>query len=257
MAPEMIRISQEGKVQLIRLNRPDVLNALNNQLVNELVHALQAADNSEEIAVSVITGSQKAFAAGADIDQMVDYDFPQAIKDDFLRAWEQVAHRTKPVIAAVQGFALGGGCELAMMCDMIIAGQSARFGQPEIKLGIIPGAGGTQRLVRALGKAKAMDLILTARMMSAEEAEKAGLVARIVEDDKVVEEAMSLAQTIASMPGLAVRAAKQCVQFAHNSTLDAGCTFERGQFYALFATRDQKEGMKAFLDKRKPDFQNG
>jgi enoyl-CoA hydratase len=256
MSVSMIEVDVRDKVQLIRLNRPEVLNALNNALMDELVEVLQQGDSNDDIAVNIITGSKKAFAAGADIEQMASYSFAEARQKDFLQNWDGVARVQKPIIAAVAGYALGGGCELAMMCDLIIAGQSAKFGQPEITLGIIPGAGGTQRLVRAIGQSKAMDMILTGRMISADEAEKAGLVARLVADEEVLNEAMAVARKIASMPAMAVLSAKQCVRFAHQSTLDAGCAFERGQFYSLFSTEDQKEGMDAFLNKRKADFKN-
>jgi enoyl-CoA hydratase len=241
----------------ITLNRPKQLNALNDALMTALGEALQAADNDDAIGCIVITGSDKAFAAGADIGAMAGYSYMDAYRGNYItRNWEQIRNVRKPVIAAVAGFALGGGCELAMMCDFIIAADTAKFGQPEIKLGIIPGAGGTQRLPRAVGKAKAMDMVLTARMMDAAEAERAGLVSRVVAADKLIDEAMAAAATICGMSLPSVMLAKQCVNRAFESGLADGVTYERGLFHSLFATDDQKEGMAAFVEKRKPAFKH-
>ena len=253
---EMITARTEGaKVGVITLNRPKQLNALNDQLMTELGDALKAFDANEAIGCMIITGSEKAFAAGADIGAMANYSFADAYKGDYItRNWEQIRGIRKPVIAAVSGFALGGGCELAMMCDFIIAADNAKFGQPEIKLGIIPGAGGTQRLPRAVGKAKAMDLALTGRMMDATEAERAGLVSRVVALDKLMEEALGAALMISDYSQIATMAAKESVNRALEGTLSDGVTFERRLFHALFATADQKEGMDAFVNKRKAIF---
>src|SRR3989442_11937756 len=254
----MIEVRVEAdKVGIITLNRPKQLNALNDQLMDELGQALQAFDADEAIGCMIITGSEKAFAAGADIGAMAKYSFADAYKGDYItRNWEQIRSIRKPVIAAVSGFALGGGCELAMMCDFIIAADNARFGQPEIKLGIIPGAGGTQRLPRAVGKAKAMDMALTGRMMDATEAERAGLVSRVVALDKLMDEALGAALIIASLGRPSVMAAKEAVNRAFESGLSDGVMFERRLFHALFATQDQKEGMDAFVNKRQPVFKN-
>ena len=256
MAYETIEVRTEGeKVGIITLNRPKQLNALNDQLMNELGEALKAFDADEKIGCMIITGSEKAFAAGADIGAMAKYSFADAYKGDYItRNWEAIRSIRKPVIAAVSGFALGGGCELAMMCDFIIAADNAKFGQPEIKLGIIPGAGGTQRLPRAVGKAKAMDMALTARMMDAAEAERAGLVSRVVPADKLMDEALAAALVIASQPRLAVLAAKEAVNRAFEAPLSEGLLAERRLFHALFATADQKEGMAAFIAKRPAQF---
>jgi len=241
----------------VTLNRPKQLNALNDALMNELGRALRAFDADESIGAIVITGNDKAFAAGADVSAMKDWSYMDVYKTDFItRNWETVRSIRKPVIAAVAGFALGGGCELAMMCDFVIAADNARFGQPEIKLGIIPGAGGTQRLPRAVGKAKAMDLVLTGRMMDAQEAERAGLVSRVVAPEKLMEEALSAANAICAYSLPAVMLAKESVNRAYESTLADGVLFERRVFHSLFATDDQKEGMRAFVEKRKPDFKN-
>ncbi len=246
-----------GKVGIITLNRPKALNALNDTLMNELGAALQAFDRDDAIGCMIVTGSEKAFAAGADITLMAKYNFADAYGGDFItRNWETIRTIRKPVIAAVSGFALGGGCELAMMCDFIIAADNAKFGQPEIKLGVIPGAGGTQRLPRAVGKSKAMDMCLTARMMDATEAERAGLVSRVVPLDKLMEEALGAALVIASMPRLTALAAKESVNRAFEGTLADGVMFERRLFHGLFATNDQKEGMAAFVEKRAPNFTN-
>jgi enoyl-CoA hydratase len=256
MAYELIEVSTEGgKVGIVRLNRPKQLNALNEQLMDELGAALKAFDGDAAIGCMIVTGSEKAFAAGADIGAMAQYTFADAYGRDYItRNWETIRSIRKPVIAAVSGFALGGGCELAMMCDFIIAADNARFGQPEIKLGIIPGAGGTQRLPRAVGKAKAMDMALTSRMMDATEAERAGLVSRVVPADKLMDEALGAALTICDFSQLAVMAAKESVNRAFESSLSDGVMFERRLFHALFATADQKEGMDAFVNKRKAQF---
>jgi len=253
---ELITIRTEAdKVGIITLNRPKQLNALNDQLMTELGTALQAFDANPAIGCMIITGNEKAFAAGADIGAMASYSFADVFKADFItRNWEAIRSVRKPVIAAVSGFALGGGCELAMMCDFIIAADNARFGQPEIKLGIIPGAGGTQRLPRAVGKAKAMDLALTGRMMDATEAERAGLVSRVVPLDKLMDEALGAALLISDFSQVATIAAKESVNRAFEGSLNDGIMFERRLFHALFATADQKEGMDAFVNKRKAAF---
>jgi enoyl-CoA hydratase len=255
---ELIQVRTEAdKVGIVTLSRPKQLNALNDALMDELGAALKAFDADPAIGCMIITGSEKAFAAGADIGAMASYSFADVYKGDFItRNWEQIRAIRKPVIAAVSGFALGGGCELAMMCDFIIAADNARFGQPEIKLGIIPGAGGTQRLPRAVGKAKAMDMALTGRMMDAAEAERAGLVSRVVALDKLMEEALGAALLISEHSQIALMAAKESVNRAFEGTLADGIMFERRLFHALFATDDQKEGMAAFVNKRKPAFEN-
>ena len=247
--------TEAEKVGVITLNRPKQLNALNDQLMDELGQALKAFDADEKIGCIILTGSEKAFAAGADIGAMATYSFADVYKGDYIgRNWEQIRSIRKPVIAAVSGFALGGGCELAMMCDFIIAADNAKFGQPEIKLGVIPGAGGTQRLPRAVGKAKALDMALTGRMMNAAEAESAGLVSRVVAVDKLQEEALGAALVISDFSQIAVMAAKESVNRAFEGTLNDGIMFERRLFHALFATQDQKEGMDAFVNKRKALF---
>ncbi|WP_353234918.1 enoyl-CoA hydratase [Diaphorobacter ruginosibacter] len=258
MAYEMIEVRTEaGKVGVITLNRPKALNALNDQLMNELGEALRAFDADESIGCIILTGSEKAFAAGADIGAMARYSFADAYKGDYItRNWEQIRQIRKPVIAAVAGYALGGGCELAMMCDFIIAADNAKFGQPEIKLGVIPGAGGTQRLPRAVGKSKAMDMALTGRMMDAAEAERSGLASRVVPLDKLMEEALGAALQISDFSQIAVMAAKESVNRSFEGTLSDGVMFERRLFHALFATNDQKEGMDAFVNKRKASFSN-
>jgi enoyl-CoA hydratase len=261
MSPELILVETRGdgplRTGLITLNRPKQLNALNDQLMDEVGAALLAFDADDSIGCMVITGSEKAFAAGADIGAMATYSFMDAYRGDYItRNWETLKRIRKPVIAAVAGFALGGGCELAMSCDFIIAADSAKFGQPEIKLGIIPGAGGTQRLPRAVGKAKAMDLVLTARMMGADEAERAGLVSRVVPADKLLDEAMAAAGAICQMGLPSLLLAKECVNRAFEGPLDEGMRFERRMFHALFATDDQKEGMDAFVNKRKAVFKH-
>tara|TARA_R100001143_G_scaffold63520_2_gene71341 strand:- start:492 stop:1256 length:765 start_codon:yes stop_codon:yes gene_type:complete len=253
----MIKTEIQGRVGLVTLNRAKVLNALSNELIDEVAQAMREFDANDDIGAIVLTGSEKAFAAGADIAAMKDWSYADVYKQDYLgHNWESLRRIRKPVIAAVSGFALGGGCELAMQCDFIIAGENAKFGQPEIKLGIIPGYGGTQRLPRAMGKAKAMDMILTARMIGAQEAEQAGLVARVVPTEKVLEEAMAAAAVIASMPLPAVMMAKESVNRAYESPLNEGLLFERRNFHALFSTHDQKEGMNAFVEKREAKFRH-
>ena len=256
MTYETIEVRIEAdKVGVITLNRPKQLNALNDQLMDEMGAALKAFDADAQIGAVIITGSEKAFAAGADIGAMAKYSFADAYKGDYItRNWETIRTIRKPVIAAVSGFALGGGCELAMMCDFIIAADNARFGQPEIKLGVISGAGGTQRLPRAVGKSKAMDMALTGRMMDAAEAERAGLVSRVVPFDKLMEEALGAAILIAGFSQIAVMAAKESVNRAFEGSLADGVMFERRLFHALFATQDQKEGMDAFVNKRAAKF---
>ncbi|MBA3996976.1 MAG: enoyl-CoA hydratase [Candidatus Accumulibacter sp.] len=257
MSYEFIIAETRGRVGLITLNRPKQLNALCDALVEEMRQALDAFEASEDIGCIVVTGSEKAFAAGADITAMKDFSYMDAYKGDYItRNWERVKTCRKPVIAAVAGYALGGGCELAMMCDFIIAADSAQFGQPEVKLGTLPGAGGTQRLPRAIGKAKAMDLCLTARMMNAEEAERAGLVARIVPADKLLEETLAAADKIASYSLPVVMMIKESVNRAFESSLSEGMLFERRSFHAAFALEDQKEGMAAFAEKRKAEFKH-
>jgi enoyl-CoA hydratase len=258
MPYESIEVRTEGaKVGVITLNRPKQLNALNEQLMDELGAALRAFDADGAIGCIVLTGSEKAFAAGADIGAMATYSFADVYKSDYItRNWEAIRVVRKPVIAAVSGFALGGGCELAMMCDFIIAADNAKFGQPEIKLGIIPGAGGSQRLPRSVGKAKAMDMILTGRMMDAAEAERSGLVSRVVPVGRLMDEALAAALLICEYSQLAVMAAKESVNRAFESGLSDGVIFERRMFHALFATADQKEGMDAFVAKRKARFKH-
>src|SRR5712671_6221310 len=253
---ETIIVETKGRVGLVRLNRPQALNALNAKVNEELTAALDAFEANDNIACVIITGSEKAFAAGADIKEMLAKSYMDAFKGDFAGNWDRIARTRKPVIAAVAGFALGGGCELAMMCDFIIAADNAKFGQPEIKLGVIPGIGGTQRLTRAVGKAKAVDLCLTGRMMDAQEAERAGLVARIVPLANLLEEAVKTAETIASMSLPAVMLAKESINRAFEVSLAEGVRFERRVFHSLFATEDQKEGMAAFIEKRAPKFRN-
>jgi len=255
MTYENILVETRGPVGLITLNRPEALNALNSALVNDLGAALDAFEGDDEIRAIVLTGSEKAFAAGADIKEMQSKTYMEAYKQDFITSgWERVAGCRKPVIAAVAGFALGGGCEVAMMCDFILAADNARFGQPEIKLGAIPGAGGTQRLTRFVGKSKAMEMCLTGRMMDAEEAERSGLVSRIVPLAELLDEAIKVATDIANMSLPIVMMAKESVNRAYQTTLAEGVLFERRVFHSTFATDDQKEGMAAFVEKRKPDF---
>ena len=256
MTHENIIVETHGRVGLIRLNRPQALNALNAALMAEVNAAVDAFDADSGIGCIVLTGSEKAFAAGADIKEMAEKTFIDAYLDDFAGRWDSIARARKPVIAAVAGYALGGGCEIAMMCDMIIAADNAKFGQPEIKLGVIPGIGGTQRLTHAVGKAKAMDMCLTGRMMDVQEAERAGLVARIFPATELMAEVMKMAEAIAAMSLPSVMAAKEAVNRAFETTLSEGIRFERRVFHPLFGTEDQKEGMAAFVAKRPAQFKN-
>jgi enoyl-CoA hydratase len=256
MAYENIIVETKGRVGVIKLNRPQALNALNRALVMELTQAIDVFEVDADIGCLLITGNDKAFAAGADIKEMADKTFIEAYLGNFTADWSAPMRARKPIVAAVAGFALGGGCELAMQCDIIIAADNAKFGQPEIKLGVIPGIGGTQRLTRAVGKAKAMDLILTGRMMDAAEAERSGLVARVVPAASLMDEAMKAADTIANMSLPSVLAGKEAVNRAFETSLAEGVVFERRIFHGLFATEDQKEGMKAFVEKRKPEWKN-
>lgn len=254
MAFETILLDIQGRVGLVTLNRPQALNALNAQLINELNQALDQLEADRDIGCIVLTGSAKAFAAGADIKEMAELRYPQIYLDDLFVESDKVAARRKPIIAAVSGFALGGGCELALMCDFILAADNAKFGQPEIKLGVLPGMGGTQRLTRAVGKAKAMELCLTGRLMDAQEAERAGLVARIVPQAELLEEALSVAAQIAAKSLPMAMMVKETVNRAFEVSLSEGVRFERRVFHAAFATEDQKEGMAAFIAKREPQF---
>ena len=259
MAHQNIIVETRGKVGVITLNRPQALNALSPELMRELASALDAFEGDDDIGCMVVTGSDKAFAAGADINAMKDKSYMDVYKEDFVTAeWERISRCRKPVIAAVAGYALGGGCELAMMCDFIIAADNARFGQPEINLGIIPGAGGTQRLPRFVGKSKAMEMVLLgqARMMDAAEAERSGLVSRVVPAAELIDEAIKVAAKIASMSRPAVLMAKEAINRAYETTLAEGVRFERRLFHSTFATEDQKEGMAAFVEKRKPSYKN-
>jgi enoyl-CoA hydratase len=256
MAYETLIVETRGHVGLITLNRPQALNALNSTVLKELLQAHAAFEVDDGIGAIVLTGSERAFAAGADIKEMQPLHFVDVYGSNFLGGWDDIAKVRKPVIAAVSGFALGGGCELAMICDFIIASETAKFGQPEITLGIIPGMGGSQRLTRAVGKAKAMDLILTGRMMDAAEAERSGLVSRVVAPDRLLDEALEAAARIASLSRPSVLMAKEAVNRALETTLDEGLRFERRLFHSLFSTQDQKEGMTAFMEKRKPAFKN-
>ena len=256
MSYQTLKVEMRDKAGLIILHRPDALNALNSTLIAELDHALDGFERDAHIGATVITGSEKAFAAGADIKEMKDLSFPSTYLDDFVTSWDRVARKRKPIIAAVSGFALGGGCELAMMCDFILASDTAKFGQPEIRLGIMPGAGGSQRLTRAVGKAKAMEMCLTGRMMDAAEAERAGLVSRILPVADLVEEALKTATTIADLSRASVLMTKEAVNRAFETSLSEGIRVERRMFQSLFATADQKEGMAAFIDKRAPRFTN-
>jgi enoyl-CoA hydratase len=253
---ETIKIETRGRVGLVTLDRPRALNALNAQLIGELADALARFEADAGIGCLVLTGSSEAFAAGADIKELKDKTAAGAYLDDFLSQWDAVARARKPIVAAVAGYALGGGCELAMMCDFILAAENAKFGQPEIKLGVIPGSGGTQRLVRSVGKSKAMELVLTGRLMGAEEAERCGLVARVVATEALVDEALKTAATIAAMSLPAALMAKEAVERAFETPLSEGVRFERRLFYSLFATEDQKEGMAAFVEKRPPRFEH-
>ncbi len=257
MAFENILVSSSGRVGIVTLNRPKQLNALNDAMMSELGQALFEFDGNDDIGAIIITGGAKAFAAGADIAAMADYSYMHAYKSNYIsRNWEALKSVRKPVIAAVAGYALGGGCELAMMCDILIAADNAQFGQPEIKIGILPGAGGTQRLPRAIGKAKAMDLCLTARMMGAKEAEQAGLVSRVVAPERLLDEALECASGIAAFSLPITMLVKESINRAFESSLSDGIAFERRLFHSAFATEDQKEGMKAFLEKRLPNFKN-
>src|SRR3974377_1117028 len=256
MAYQNVIVETKGRVGIIRLNRLSALNALSPALVTELSQAIDAFEADDAISCLLITGNDKAFAAGADIKEMAEKSFFNAFIGNFAVDWDRAARARKPIVAAVAGFALGGGCELAMHCDVVIAADNAKFGQPEIKLGVIPGIGGTQRLTRAVGKAKAMDLILTGRMMDAAEAERSGLVARVVPQAELMNETMKAAETIASMSLPSVLAAKEAVNRAFETPLAEGVLFERRGFHSLFATEDQKEGMRAFVEKRKPEWKN-
>lgn len=257
MSDALILQQIQGRVAILTLNRPKALNALNDELMNELGQALLKLDVDDDIGAIIITGSEKAFAAGADIAAMANWSHMDVFKSEYItRNWETMLRIRKPIIAAVSGYALGGGCELAMMCDFIIAADTAKFGQPEIKLGILPGAGGSQRLPRAVGKSKAMDMVLTGRMMDSAEAERSGLVSRVVPADKLMQEAIDVATAIASMSLPSVMMAKEAVNRAWESPLSEGLLFERRAFHSLFGTEDQKEGMKAFLEKRQPDFKH-
>jgi enoyl-CoA hydratase len=253
---EVTLVETRGRVGLITLNRPQSLNALNAQIVGEINRALDGFEADPNVGCVVLTGSEKAFAAGADIKEMAGKSYPQAYLDDFITAWDRVAARRKPLIAAVNGFALGGGCELAMMCDIVLAGDTAKFGQPEIKLGVMPGAGGTQRLTRIVGKAKAMEMCLTGRTMDAAEAERSGLVSRVVPAAELLSEALKVAETVAGMSLPIAMMTKESVNRAYETTLAEGIRFERRVFHAMFAIEDQKEGMAAFVEKRPPAFAN-
>ncbi|HPF46431.1 MAG: enoyl-CoA hydratase [Alphaproteobacteria bacterium] len=252
--PNTLEISREGRVVLVRLNRPEALNALNSEIMRELIAELTPLDHDPEVGCFIITGSEKAFAAGADIKEMQSKTYMDMYGNDYFADWQKFCDFRTPKIAAVSGFALGGGCELAMMCDFIIAAKSAKFGQPEIKLGVIPGMGGSQRLTKLVGKSKAMDMILTGRMMDADEAERCGLAARVVENENLLEEAMEAAKAISSYSKPSVMLAREAVDRALEGSLREGLIFERRIFHSLFATEDQKEGMAAFAEKRKPDF---
>jgi enoyl-CoA hydratase len=255
MAFHLIVVAKEAGYALVQLNRPDVLNAINILLMEELVTALEELDKENDIRCIILTGNEKAFAAGADIKEMADASAVEMLQRDQFARWDRIRKIKKPIIAAVGGFALGGGCELAMTCDIILASESAKFGQPEINLGVIPGAGGTQRLTRAVGKYKSMEMVLTGAMMSAEEAKQWGLVVKVVPNEYLLEEAKTLAKLIASKPPLAVRLAKEAVLKSFDTTMEVGLEFERKNFYMLFASEDQKEGVKAFMEKRKPHWE--
>ena len=255
MEYEHILVERDGRVVLIRLNRPKQLNAINTVLMGELVAALKAADTDPAVGAMVVTGDERAFAAGADITEMAGASAVEMLLRNQFERWDHIRKVSKPIIAAVSGYALGGGCELAMTCDLIVASESARFGQPEVNLGVMPGAGGTQRLTRAVGKARAMELVLTGRPITAREAEAHGLVNRVVPVEVYLDEAMKLAHEIASKPAIAVRLAKESVLKAFDTTIETGLEFERRSFYMLFATEDQREGMAAFVEKRPPNWQ--
>jgi enoyl-CoA hydratase len=254
MASDIVTVTREQGYALIQLNRPDVLNAISLQLMTDLVAALEESDRDNEVKCMIITGNERAFAAGADIREMAEATTTEMLARDQFALWERIRKVSKPVIAAVGGFALGGGCELAMACDMIIASETARFGQPEITIGVIPGAGGTQRLTRAVGKAKAMEMVLTGRMITADEALRWGLVNKVVPAESLLAEARSWAAEIASSPPLAIRLAKEAVLKSFDTTIEGGLAFERKNFYLLFASEDQKEGMRSFLEKRRPQW---
>ncbi len=256
MSYDTILTETKGRVGLITLNRPQALNALNPQLIDELTRAMTTYDRDPAIGAIALTGSDKAFAAGADIKDMAEKSYTDVFFEDFIASWDKVAHMRKPVIACVRGYALGGGCELAMMCDFIIAAENAKFGQPEINLGVIPGAGGTQRLTKAVGKAKAMDLVLTGRMMDAAEAERSGLVSRVVKTEDALDEALKAAEAIAAKSQPSTIVAKEAINRALELGLAEGLLFERRVFHTLFAFDDQKEGMQAFVEKRKADFKH-
>ena len=247
-------LTKESGYALIQFNRPEVLNAINMKLMEELVSTLEELDNENAVRCIILTGNEKAFAAGADIKEMADASAMEMLQRDQFARWDRIRKIKKPIIAAVSGFALGGGCELAMTCDIILASESAKFGQPEITIGVIPGAGGTQRLTRAIGKYKAMEMVLTGSMITAEEAKQWGLVVKVVPNEYLVEEAKNLAKVIASKPPVAVRLAKEAVLKSFDTTIEGGLEFERKNFYMLFASEDQKEGMKAFVEKRKPEW---
>ena len=253
---KMVLGTREGRVGVVTLNRPQALNALNSQLIDEIAHALAAFDADPEIGCMILTGSEKAFAAGADIKEMAPQSYPDTYLNDLITPWDRIGQKRKPLIAAVAGFALGGGCEVAMMCDFIIAADNAKFGQPEIKLGVMPGGAGTQRLTRYVGKAKAMDMCLTGRMMDVHEAERAGLVSRIVPLASLMDEAMKAAQAIAGMSMPIAMMTKESINRSYETTLAEGIRFERRVFQAMFATHDQKEGMAAFVEKRPADFKH-
>ncbi|MFQ5347848.1 MAG: enoyl-CoA hydratase [Rhodothalassiaceae bacterium] len=257
MSYETILVDKREAIGIITLSRPQALNAFNKQLMDELTQAVRELEADDEIGCMIITGSEKAFAAGADIKEIADKSYAEVLAEDLITAnWEEVTRARKPVIAAVAGYALGGGCELAMMCDIVIAAENARFGQPEITIGVIPGAGGTQRLTRAIGKAMAMDMILTGRQMDAREALAAGLVSRVVPTEDLMDEAIRIAERIAAFSRPAVMIAKEAVNRAFETTLAEGVRFERRVFHSLFAFEDQKEGMQAFIEKRRPQFRN-
>lgn len=256
MAYETILVDKRDSVGLITLNRPKALNALNQQVILELERALAQFDADEDVGAVILTGSEKAFAAGADIKEMSEKDFAQAFNSDFIAPWQKIADHTKPIVAAVSGYALGGGCELAMMCDIIIAAENAKFGQPEINLGTIPGAGGTQRLTRAIGKSKTMEMVLTGRMMDANEAERANLVCRVVPTEDLLEHAFKIASAVCEKSQPIVAMAKDAVNAAFESSLAEGIRYERRAFYATFATEDRTEGMSAFSEKRSPSFKH-
>ncbi len=257
MSDPLVKVDVQGRVAILTLNRPKALNALNNEVITELYAHMKRFDEDDGIGAMVLTGNERAFAAGADIGAMKDWSYMDVYKNDYLGGdWVSLAKLRKPVIAAVAGYALGGGCELAMLCDIIIAADNAKFGQPEVKLGVIPGFGGTQRLPRAVGKAKAMDMALTSRMMDADEAERSGLVSRVVPVDKLLDEAIEAATVIASMSLPSVMMIKECINMAYEGSLNETIMYERRNFHALFSTEDQKEGMNAFVEKRQPVFKH-